>query len=83
VSDLNSTANAVVIESLQLFYQYFTVQKTWVMPVIVDEVVISVEVSNKAAGGSASTTSATQDKQTIISECIERVLDILEQKAER
>jgi phage tail-like protein len=27
VSDLNSTSNAVVIESLQLFYQYFTVDK--------------------------------------------------------
>jgi phage tail-like protein len=27
VSDLNSTANAVVVESLQLFYQYFTLRK--------------------------------------------------------
>jgi phage tail-like protein len=27
VSDLNATSNAVVIESLQLFYQYFTVDK--------------------------------------------------------
>jgi phage tail-like protein len=26
VSDLNSTANAVVIESLQLYYQYFTLR---------------------------------------------------------
>ena len=53
------------------------------MPVIVDEVVISVEVSNAVAGGAASTSSGTQEKQTIISECVERVLDILEQKAER
>lgn len=53
------------------------------MPVIVDEVVISVEVSNVASGGAASSPSATEDKQTIIGECIERVLDILEQKAER
>lgn len=53
------------------------------MPVIVDEVVISVEVSNKAAGGSVAPPSPTEDKQTIISECVERVLDILEQKAER
>lgn len=53
------------------------------MPVIVDEVVISVDVSNQAAGGSAAPPAATEDKQTIISECIERVLDILEQKAER
>jgi hypothetical protein len=53
------------------------------MPVIVDEVVISVEVSNQAAGGASSTASGTEEKQTIISECVERVLDILEQKAER
>jgi phage tail-like protein len=26
-SDLNATANAVVIESLQLFYQYFTLDE--------------------------------------------------------
>ena len=53
------------------------------MPVIVDEVVISVEVSNQASGGAASAPSGTEDKQTIISECVERVLDILEQKSER
>jgi phage tail-like protein len=28
VSDLNSTSNAVVIETLQFFYQYFTVEKS-------------------------------------------------------
>jgi phage tail-like protein len=27
VSDLNSTANAVAVETLQLFYQYFTLRK--------------------------------------------------------
>lgn len=53
------------------------------MPVIVDEVVISVEVSNQAAGGAPSAPSGTEEKQIIISECVERVLDILEQKAER
>jgi hypothetical protein len=53
------------------------------MPVIVDEVVISVEVSNAAAGGAAPVPSGTEEMQTIISECVERVLDILEQKAER
>jgi hypothetical protein len=52
------------------------------MPVIVDEVVISVEVTNQAAGGAASTPSTTDDKQAIISECVERVLDILQQKEE-
>ncbi|MFZ0711223.1 MAG: DUF5908 family protein [Terrimicrobiaceae bacterium] len=53
------------------------------MPVIVDEVVISVEVTNQAAGGAVSTPSATEDKQAIINECVERVLEILQQKAER
>ena len=53
------------------------------MPVIVDEVVISVEVTNQASGGAAAAPSATDDKQAIISECVERVLDILAQKAER
>ena len=53
------------------------------MPVIVDEVIISVEVTNAAAGGSATPPSGTEDKQTIISECVERVLEVLERKAER
>lgn len=53
------------------------------MPVIVDEVVISVEVSDSKAGGAASAPSGAEEKQTIISECVERVLDILQQKAER
>jgi hypothetical protein len=52
------------------------------MPVIVDEVVISVEVSNQAAGGAATPPSGSEEKQTIVSECVERVLDILQQKAE-
>jgi hypothetical protein len=53
------------------------------MPVIVDEVVISVEVTNQAAGGAASAPPPTEDKQELINECVERVLEILEQKAER
>lgn len=53
------------------------------MPIVVDEVVISVEVTNQASGGAGSAPSATEDKQTIINECVERVLDILKQKEER
>lgn len=53
------------------------------MPIIVDEVVISIEVTNQAAGGSASAPSATDDKQALVAECVERVLEILEQKSER
>lgn len=53
------------------------------MPVIIDEVIISVEVSNQASGGTTAETSPTEDKQAIIAECVERVLEILQQKAER
>lgn len=53
------------------------------MPVVVDEVIISVDVSNAAAGAAGAPPSGTEEKQQIISECVERVLDILEQKTER
>ncbi len=53
------------------------------MPIIVDEVIISVEVTNQASGGAASPPNATDDKQNIVAECVERVLDILEQHKER
>ncbi|MFO1433882.1 MAG: DUF5908 family protein [Candidatus Competibacteraceae bacterium] len=61
------------------------------MPIIVDEVVIAVEVTNQAAGGAGagptSTAAAgpvsTDEKQALINECVERVLEILEQKTER
>jgi Family of unknown function (DUF5908) len=53
------------------------------MPIIVDEVVISVEVSNQASRGSSSTPGTTNEKQAIVAECVERVLDILSQKEER
>jgi phage tail-like protein len=32
LSDLNASANAVAVESLQLFYQYFTVDATYTPP---------------------------------------------------
>lgn len=53
------------------------------MSIVVDEVVISVEVSNQASGGVATSPSSTDEKQTIINECVERILDILKQKEER
>lgn len=52
------------------------------MPIIVDEVVISVEVTNQASGGSAPPP-PTDDKQALVAECVERVLDILREKEER
>lgn len=53
------------------------------MPVVVEEVVISVEVTNQAAGGASARPNATEDRQRIVAECVERVLDVLQQKAER
>ena len=53
------------------------------MPIIVDEVVISVEISNQAGGGAASAPSSTDDKQTVVAQCVERVLEILRDREER
>ena len=52
------------------------------MPVIIDEVVISVDVSNQASGGSSSAPAPTQGKQDVVAECVERVMEILRQKEE-
>ncbi len=49
------------------------------MPIIVDEIVISVEVTNQA--GSMPPT--TDDRQILVEECVERVLEILREKEER
>jgi hypothetical protein len=53
------------------------------MPIVIDEVIISVEVTNHASGGAAATRNETEDRQGIVEECVERVLDVLRQKEER
>ncbi|WP_338864544.1 DUF5908 family protein [Myxococcus stipitatus] len=56
------------------------------MPLIVDEVVITVEVTNAAAGGAAPASGgggSTEDKQALISECVEQVMELLRQREER
>ena len=53
------------------------------MPIIIDEVVISVEVTNQDSGGASSASSSTEDRQALVNECVERVLEILKQKNER
>jgi len=52
------------------------------MPIIIDEVVISVEGTNQAASGGTPPPS-NDDKQALIAECVERVLDILREREER
>ncbi|MCE9667746.1 DUF5908 family protein [Myxococcus stipitatus] len=55
------------------------------MPIIVDEVVICVEVTNAAAGGAAPASGggSTEDKQALVSECVEQVMELLRQREER
>ena len=58
------------------------------MPIFVDEVVISVEVENRptessGASASPSAPSTSEDRQTLVAECVERVLEIFAQRQER
>ena len=55
------------------------------MPIFVEEVVISVEVTNQSAPGSpaVATPAPAEDRQAVIAECVERVLDILREREER
>lgn len=55
------------------------------MPVIVDEIAISVEVTNQAAGGAPPAPGAvpTEERQALVNECVERVLDALQRRKER
>jgi hypothetical protein len=53
------------------------------MPVIIDEVVISVEVTSQSPGGAGPASAASDDMHAIVTECVERVLEILQQKGER
>lgn len=57
------------------------------MPILIDEIVIQVEVSNSsppAAGASptGSKPAAGEDRQALIADCVERVLDVLRQQKE-
>jgi len=55
------------------------------MPIIIDEVVISVEVGNREAGGDsagAAPAPAGEDRQALVEECVERVLAILRERQE-
>lgn len=52
------------------------------MPIVIDEVVISVEVNNEASGGSTSAPAPQADKQALIAECVAQVLEILRQQQE-
>ncbi len=64
------------------------------MPVIVDEVVISVDVTNEASGGAnrppsaeggsggAGGAASLGERQALVNECVERVLEVLARREE-
>lgn len=52
------------------------------MPIIIDEIVISVEVTNKISAGSGPPSTG-PDAQFIVEQCVERVLEILRAREER
>ena len=55
------------------------------MPVIVDEIVISVEVTDQAAAGAGAAPAGlgAEERRALLGECVERVLEVLERKEER
>ncbi|WP_421863076.1 DUF5908 family protein [Motiliproteus sp.] len=52
------------------------------MPILIDEVVISVQVDNRTSGGSTSQPSDSEAQKQIIEACVEQVLEILKQQRE-
>jgi hypothetical protein len=52
------------------------------MPIYIDEVVIQVEVGNAAGGGAATPPAPADDRQALVAECVERVLEILREQKE-
>jgi len=53
------------------------------MPIIIDEIVISVEVTNQAAAGAVAPPPDVDTQQLIVQQCVERVLEILRERGER
>lgn len=54
------------------------------MPIVIDEVLITVEVENQGAAphAGAQAPAAPTDKQALVAECVERVLAILDERKE-
>lgn len=52
------------------------------MPIIIDEIVISVEVTSKLSAGAGRAT-AGAESEVIIEQCVERVLERLREQEER
>ena len=52
------------------------------MPILIDEIVIHIEVSNAASGGTSTPATPVQDQQALVAECVEQVMNILRQQQE-
>ncbi len=55
------------------------------MPIVVDEVVISVEVGNREAGGATpgpAQSAPVEDRQALVEECVAMVLAVLREREE-
>jgi hypothetical protein len=59
------------------------VDRLQTMPIIIDEIVISVEVANQAAAGAVPPAPDVDTHQLIVQQCVERVLEILRAREER
>ncbi|WP_188708271.1 DUF5908 family protein [Neiella marina] len=52
------------------------------MPLLIDEVVISIQVDNHQSGGASGRPTELQNKQQIVAECVEQVMELLQQREE-
>lgn len=55
------------------------------MPVVIDEIVVQLDVCNAEGGGAdrpAKPALAADDRQALIAECVERVLEVLRRQQE-
>ena len=53
------------------------------MPIVINEIEITVEVTPWGGQGNAGPAMGSASKEEIIKECVERVMEILNQKTER
>lgn len=52
------------------------------MPVEITEIVVQISVDNAANGGTPTPPPPADDRQALVAECVERVLEILRQRGE-
>lgn len=53
------------------------------MPIVINEIEVNVEVVSGNSGGTTASSSVTGSKEEIVRECVEKVMEIINQKNER